>query len=130
MVPGLTSNEYQPIAKPSTLPASVVRHQRTKMKNFNKQTFINATIIWGILMIPIFLATWAAEEGTIGTSPIWLFLSKLSFLFRFPLLTIFGNLLDNLGGGYFLFLIFINTMFYGLLIERLTTLLFTKRQTT
>jgi|SRR5258706_4698981 len=99
------------------------------MKNFNRQLFLNSTIIFGLLLIPIFLSVWADEEGTLGTNPFLIFLSKLSFLFRFPLLTIIGNKFDNFGGIAFLLLLLLNIMFYGLLIERLITLTF-KRQAT
>ena len=97
------------------------------MKNFNRQLFFNSTIIFGLLLIPIFLSVWADEEGTLGTNPFLTFLSKLSFLFRFPILTIIENKLDNFGVIVFLFLLLLNTMFYGFFIERLITITF-KRQ--
>ena len=124
-VPGRTSNEFHTCSNTCPLVASVKKHP----KNFNRQLFCSSTIIFGLLLIPIFLSVWADEEGTLGTNSFLIFLSKLSFLFRFPILTIIGNNFDNFGGIVFLFLLLLNTIFYGLLIERLITLTF-KRQAT
>jgi hypothetical protein len=84
-----------------------------KMKNFNKQIFYISTVIFGLLLIPVFLAVGAEDEGTLGTSPFWIFLSKLSFLFRFPLFTIFGSIIEKFSGTFIILVLMFNTMFYG-----------------
>ena len=98
------------------------------MKNFNKQTFIIATVLFGLLLIPSFLAAWAEDEGTIGTNVIWLTFAKLFYVLRFPTHTLLWTLFSNGGLVYFAGLL-INCMFYGFLTERLLSVIKRKRLT-
>ena len=91
------------------------------MKKFNKGTFVSATILIGLLLIPSFMAAWAEDEGTLGYNSFWLLFSKLFYLFRFPTHTLMWTVFSNGATMYFLGLL-INCMFWGLLIERLSWL--------
>lgn len=91
------------------------------MKNFNKQTFIVSTVLVGLLLIPCFFAAWGDDEGTLGNNIIWVTLSKLFYILRFPTHTLFWKLFSINGILFFAGLI-INCMFYGLIIERIVFL--------
>ena len=54
------------------------------MKNFNKQRFIIATVLFGLLLVPVFLAARAEDEGTLGTNIIWMTFTKLFYILSFP----------------------------------------------
>jgi hypothetical protein len=96
------------------------------MKHFNKRTFLNSTIIVGLLLIPCFFAAWGDDEGTLGTNSFWVTLSKLFYILRFPTHTLFWKLF-SFNAALFIIGLVINCMFYGLLFERTIFLLkFTK----
>lgn len=86
------------------------------MKNFNKQTFIVSTVLVRLLLIPSFFAAWGDDEGTLGNNLIWVTLSKLFYILRFPTHTLFWKLF-SFNGILFLAGLIINCMFYGLIIE-------------
>ncbi len=88
------------------------------MKKFSKQTFIISTVLFGLLLIPCFLAAWGEDEGTLGTNIFLLAFAKLFYILRFPTHTLFWTLITK--GGAFMFFagLFINCIFYGLLTER------------
>jgi hypothetical protein len=88
-----------------------------KMKNFNKQTFIISTVLVGLLLVPCFFAAWGDDEGTLDSNIIWVTLSKLFYILRFPTHTLFWKLFSMNITLFFIGLI-LNCMFYGLLIER------------
>lgn len=88
------------------------------MKNFNKSTFIIWTFLFGLLLIPCFLAAWGEDEGTLGTSIIWVTFAKLFYVLRFPTHTLFWTIFSESGAGIFFLGLFINCCFYGLLAER------------
>jgi len=88
------------------------------MKNFSKQTFIISTAVFGLLLIPSFLAAFGEDEGTLGTNIIWVTFAKLFYVLRFPTHTLLWTIFSIHGLLYLLGLL-INCMFYGLITERL-----------
>ena len=98
------------------------------MKKFNNHIFLVSTILFGFLSIPIFLASGAADEGTIGTNLFWIFFSKLSFLIEFPIFTILGTLVNKMNTLEIILLILCNVMFYGLVIERIVSVFKTNKK--
>jgi hypothetical protein len=99
-----------------------MRHFMT-IRNFNKQTFINTTIIVGLLLIPSFLAAWGEDEGTLGTNIFWVTFAKIFYVLRFPTHTLLWAIFSNGGVTIYFVGLIINCMFYGLLTERLMSLL-------
>lgn len=89
------------------------------MKNINKLTICISTVVFGLLLIPSFLAAWGEEEGTLGTSFIWMTFAKLFYVLRFPTHNILWVLKTNGDAILFFGGLIINCIFYGLLTERL-----------
>lgn len=89
------------------------------MKNFSKPTFIIATVVFGLLLVPSFLAAWAEDEGTLGTSIIWTTFAKLFYILRFPTHTLFWTLITKFGATIFFLGLGLNCLFYGLITERI-----------
>ena len=92
------------------------------IKNFKRQTFINISIIVGLLLMPSFLAAWAEDEGTLGTNILWVTFAKLFYVLRFPTHTLLWTIFSNGSTTIYFIGLIINCMFYGLLIERLISL--------
>jgi hypothetical protein len=88
------------------------------MKNFNVAIFLLSSIIISFLLVPSFVAAAAQDEGTIGTSIVWLAFAKLFSFLRFPTHTIFWSVFSN-GSGIFFLGLLLNCFFYGFIIERL-----------
>jgi hypothetical protein len=88
-------------------------------QNINRQILYWTSVLIFILIIPSFFAAWGADEGTLGNNPIWIFFSELFSILRFPTHTLFWWIIGI--GGPFTFFggLILNSMFYGLLIERL-----------
>ena len=93
------------------------------MKNFNRPTFIFATIFFVLLFVPSFAAAWAQDEGTLGTNLLGQAFVAIFYLLRFPTHTLFWSVIANGGALLFFGGLFINCMFYGLVVERITSLL-------
>lgn len=87
-----------------------------KIYKFNLKIFFIATIICGILTFISFIATFGIDEGTIERNFLTLTLEKLFYVFRFPTHTFF---FDKMKGDIFVWGLFINCLFYGLIIERI-----------
>jgi hypothetical protein len=98
-----------------------------RIQNFNRQTFINTTIIVGLLLIPSFFAAWGEDEGTLGTNIFWVTFAKLFYVLRFPTHTLLWTIFSNGGATIYFVGLIINCIFYGLLTERLISLF--KRKT-
>ena len=99
-------------------------------RNFNFFTFIFAWTIVGFLTFLSFIAFAAFDEGTIGTNPIWIVLAKSFYIFRFPFHNIFWPLMikNDFNFSKFFFLgLFLNSLLYALLVERLLYLIKRKR---
>ena len=92
------------------------------IRNFNRQTFTNTTIVVGLLLILSFLAAWGEDEGTIGTNIFWVTFAKLFYVLRFPTHTLLWTIFSNGSTTIYFIGLIINCMFYGLLIERLISL--------
>ena len=102
-------------------------------RNFNFFTFIFAWTIVGFLTFLSFIAFAAFDEGTIGTNPIWIVLAKSFYIFRFPFHNIFWPLMikNDFNFSKFFFLgLFLNSLLYALLVERLLYLIKRKKVTT
>ena len=96
------------------------------MKNFSKRTFIISTVVFGLLLVPSFIAAWAEDEGTLGTNIIWMTFAKLFYVLRFPTHTLLWTLISKGGATIYFGGLLINCMFYGLITERLFSLFKTK----
>ncbi len=81
------------------------------MQNFNKRTFIIATVLFGFLLIPSFLAAWAEDEGTLGTNIILVTFAKLFYVLRFPTHTLLWTLFSSDGATIYLVGLVINCLF-------------------
>ena len=89
------------------------------MKNINKQVVYVATVLFGLLLIPSFLAAYGEDEGTLGVNIIWVTFAKLFDVLRFPTHTLLWPLITKGGAAIFNGGLIINCLFYGLLTERL-----------
>ena len=93
------------------------------MKNFNRPTFIFATIFFVLLFVPSFFAAWAQDEGTIGANLLAQAFVAIFYILRFPTHTLLWPIISAAGPFTFFGGLFINCMFYGLVVERITSLL-------
>lgn len=94
-----------------------------KLKNFNTSVFLITTTIVGLLLIPSFFAAFAEDEGTLKPDDAFMnFFARLFYVLRFPTHTLLWPIIS--GAGPFLFIggLLINCMFYGLLVERITSI--------
>jgi hypothetical protein len=98
------------------------------MKNFNKRTFIIVTIVFGLLLIPCWLAAFGEDEGTLQAPTLWIVFAKLFYILRFPTHTFLWTIVSKGGAAIYFGGLFINCLFYGLLTERIITLLKSKSQ--
>ena len=85
------------------------------MVKFNFKTFLIATVICGALTFVTLIAAAARDEGTGGNGIITITLEKLFYIFRFPTHTLFFQFMN---GSMFFVGLFLNCLFYGLVIER------------
>ena len=86
-----------------------------KIAKFNFKIFLIATIICSILTFVTLIAAAARDEGTGGDGIIVKVLEKLFYIFRFPTHTLFFQFMN---GSMFIVGLFLNCLFYGLLVER------------
>ena len=94
-----------------------------KMKNFNTTIFLITTIMFGLLFIPSFLAAFVEDEGTLRPGDtFWNFFARLFQVIRFPTHTLLWPIITAGGPLTFFGGLFINCMFYGLVVERITFL--------
>ena len=89
-----------------------------KIYKFYLVAFFLGTLLCSVLTFITLVAAAARDEGTGGDGIIIMTLEKLFYFFRFPTHTLFFNYMN---GGMFFVGLFFNCLFYGLLIERLTT---------
>jgi hypothetical protein len=89
-----------------------------KISKFNFKTFLITTIICGIFTFVTLIAAAARDEGTGGNGIITITLEKIFYLFRFPTHTLFFQFMN---GSMFFVGLFINCLFYGLVIERISS---------
>lgn len=94
-------------------------------KRVNKGYFLIFTSIVGILTFLSFIAAYAKDEGTIGENFIWNLFADLFNVFRFPT----HNLLwDWMNPAFYIIGLVLNSMFYGLILERILNLIIKKRE--
>ncbi len=90
--------------------------------------FLIGTIVFGLLLIPSFLAAWAEDEGTLRPDDaFWNFFAKLFYVIRFPTHTLLWPIIAAGGPLTFFGGLFVNCMFYGMVLERIASL-FRKRK--
>jgi hypothetical protein len=98
------------------------------MKPFNKIVFIIATVVFGLLLIPSFLAAFGEDEGTLPESSFWMLFAKLFYVLRFPTHTLMWSIFSNNGALVFFGGLLVNCCFYGLGTERLFSIFKVKKQ--
>jgi len=98
------------------------------MKPFSKTTFIIATIVFGLLLIPSFLAAFGEDEGTLPERSFWILFARLFYILRFPTHTFLWGIFSKGGAAVLLGGLIINCCFYGLVTERLISFFKTQRQ--
>lgn len=81
-----------------------------------------ATFLIGLLTFAAFLFAAAEDEGTGSVNGFSLIAAKLFYIFRFPTHTILWETFSN-GGGVFFLGLFINSLLYGFLIERIVAII-------
>jgi len=106
--------------KPAPTPKPV-KPEKDEMKKFNPFVFFISAVVVGILTFVSFLAAFGEDEGD-RLNLFWLPFAKLYYILRFPTHTLFFNFFVTEGGLRFYFGLFINTIIYAFLIERLFTL--------
>lgn len=86
--------------------------------------FLISTNIVGILLIPSFLAAFIEDEGNLRQGyTFWIFFARLFDVIRFPTHTLLWPIIKAAGPITYFVGLFINCMFYGLVVERITSLL-------
>ena len=93
------------------------------MRNFNWLTFIIATFVFGLLLVPSYLAAFGEDEGTLQADSFWIVFAKLFFILRFPTHTLFWTWIIKGGSTIYFGGLFFNCTFYGLMTERLIAFL-------
>jgi hypothetical protein len=89
------------------------------MGPFKILTFIIATTLCAVFTFITLVAAAAIDEGTGGSVFITISLAKLFYIFRFPTHTLFWSFITDEGGSFLFFGgLYINSCFYGLIIER------------
>ncbi len=102
---------------------AVKNNNQIAMNQFSKKIFIIATVVFGLLLIPSFLAALGEDEGTLPDNSIWVIFTRLFNILRFPTHTLFWRIITRGGATIYFVGLFINCMFYGLLTERIIVLL-------
>ena len=92
------------------------------MKPFNTQIFIISTGLFAVLLIPGFIATWAAEEGTMGTSMAGFIFSRVFMLLRFPTHTLLWSFFSGNGPWIYFAGLLINCALFAVITERIFSL--------
>ncbi len=90
------------------------------MKKFKPIVFFLSMLAVGLLTLISFTAAAGEDEGN-RLNWFWFFFAKLYYILRFPTHTLLFNFFVN---GWFRFLLglFINSIIYGFLVERLFSL--------
>jgi hypothetical protein len=92
-----------------------VPRQIMKIAKFNSKKFFISTAICCLLTFVTLVAAAARDEGIGGNGIIIIALEKLFYIFRFPTHTLFFEFMK---GSKFIVGLFINCIFYGIIIER------------
>ena len=94
------------------------------MKRINPFRFLILIIVVGGLTFFSFLTAFGKDEGTLGDNFILNFMADTFYIFRFPTHQLFWKYMN---GGYFFFGLFINILFYAVVIEAII-IIFEKRK--
>jgi len=93
------------------------------VNKFNRKLFLISTLIVFLLVIVIFFAEWFVDDQY-RNHLSWKIIQGLTYIIRFPTHTLFWNFLtrkDNL--LYYFGSLLINCIFYGIVVERIFSLL-------
>ncbi|MET0637456.1 MAG: hypothetical protein ABWZ25_15600 [Chitinophagaceae bacterium] len=88
------------------------------MKNFNRKVFVTASMIVGLLVVVSLFGTLEFRSGESHSNFLIVFLSGLFEVLRFPTHTLFPKLAET-SSVVFCAGLLINSLFYGLILERL-----------
>jgi hypothetical protein len=91
------------------------------MKPINKSLFSTILILIILLTGISFLTFWGDEEGTLSENSFMQIFVKIFSVLRFPLHTIFWNLISKCGAMVYFTTLLINCIFYSILVERVIT---------
>lgn len=90
------------------------------MTKFNRSVFLISTVIAVLLLIPGFLAAFGEDEGMLmPDDTFWNFFALLFTVLRFPTHTLLWPIITAGGPLTFFGGLFINCLFYGLVVERI-----------
>jgi len=95
-----------------------------KKSNFRTKTFLVSTIVFSLLTFATLMCAGAEDEGT--GNIISAVFSKLFYLFRFPTHTLFWTTFNH--GPSFIWGLLINSVFYGLIAERVISIMRQRKQ--
>ena len=95
-----------------------------KKNSFKAKTFILATIVIILLTFATFICAFVEDEGTGNT--VTAIFSKVFMALRFPTHTLFWTTFNH--GTLFYWGLLLNSVFYGVITERLISLLRQRRQ--
>ena len=80
-------------------------------------------MVFGFLLVPSFLAAFGEDEGTLPKNTIWMLFARLFYVLRFPTHSILWTYISKGGTAIYFGGLFINCCFYGILTERLFSIL-------
>jgi hypothetical protein len=95
-------------------------------KRINASVVLGSSIIIGVATLVSFWFAFGKDEGQLGTGYFANLVADSFYIFRFPTHVVFWEQLNSSVILYF-FGLFLNCLFYGLLIERLWFLMKVKR---
>ena len=93
------------------------------MKKFSLRIFLISTVLVGVLVFGSFLAAFSEVGGTQKSSIFLSFFAKTIHVFGFPVITAFSRMDIELGYPLFFAALIINSLLYGLLTERIISLI-------
>lgn len=93
------------------------------MKKFSLRTFLTSTCIIGILTSGSFFAAFSEAENPTGSGLLLSLSADTLQVFGFPIITLFSRLDIELGLPFFLLGLVTNCLLYGLLTERIISLI-------
>jgi len=93
------------------------------MKKFSLRIFLISTVIVGILVFGSFIAAFSEVGGKHDSGILLSWFAKTIYIFGFPVITLFSKLGFEPGYPLFFTALILNSLIYGLLTERIITLI-------
>jgi hypothetical protein len=91
------------------------------MKGFRPILFVITLIVTTTLTFGSFVAAWGRDEGTLNEDKLmWALLADSFDFFRLPTHGLFWDTITKTGGGLYLLGLFVNIIFWSLIMERAT----------